>query len=127
MVELMKRSLRMLVGRSTLTYEELLTVLTEIEAVINSRTLTYMTASDLDEPFTPSHLIMGSRLWSLPDHMCDSDSDLDYNSNNKVVINKRAKHLQTILEHFWTRWKHEYLLDLRESHRHHPHCCTDSI
>ena len=38
----MKRCLKKSVGRSALTLEELNTVLTEIEAVINARTITYV-------------------------------------------------------------------------------------
>ena len=57
MVHLMKRCLRKLVGHTKLTYEELLTGVTEVELILNSRHLTYMSATNLDEPITPSHLI----------------------------------------------------------------------
>ncbi len=36
-------------------------------------------------------------------------------------------HLNTILEHFWKRWKKEYLLELREAHRHGKHCDKISL
>ena len=62
MVQLMKKCLRKLVGRAKLSYDELYTAVTEVEAILNSRPLTYVSASDLDEPLTPSHLIMGKRL-----------------------------------------------------------------
>ena len=32
-------------------------------------------------------------------------------------MNKRMKHLNFTLEQFWSRWKREYLLELRECHR----------
>ncbi len=50
-----KRCLRKIVGQGKLYYDELRTVLVEMEAVINSRPLTYLSAEDLDEPLTPSH------------------------------------------------------------------------
>ena len=34
-----------------------------------------------------------------------------------TTIEKRARHLRTLLGHFWARWKNEYLLSLREFHR----------
>ena len=97
-----------------MSYKELQTT---VEAILNSRLLTYISASDLDEPLTPSHLILGRRLLTLPDHLCQADFDPDYNTTSRVVLNKRMTYIQTILEQFWQRWKKEYLLELRESHR----------
>ena len=48
-VQLMKRCMRKLVGRAKLSYDELYTAVTEFEAILNSRPLTYVSASDLDE------------------------------------------------------------------------------
>ena len=76
----MKRCLRKLVGQAKLTYEELLTGVMEVELILNSRPLTYMSARDLDEPITPSHLILGRRLLNLPDCLCVNQEDEDYNS-----------------------------------------------
>ena len=67
MVRMTKRCLKKMVGRARLTYEELNTVVIEVEAVINSRPLSYVTADDLDQPLTPAHLLTGRRLLSLPD------------------------------------------------------------
>ena len=120
MVQLMKRCFRKLVGRARLSYEELYTAVTEVEAILNSRPLTVHSASDLDEPLTPSHLIMGKRLLAIPDHLCYSenmDSDPDYSTSSRVTLNRRVLYLNTILQHFWTRWKQEYLLELRELQR----------
>ena len=76
---------------------------------------------------TPSHLITGRRLWSLPDHLFDADSESDYSPNSRLIVNKRVRHLQTILEHFWNRWRREYLLELRENHRYHSHGRVDTV
>ena len=48
-----------MVGQAKLTYEELLTSVTEVELILNSRPLTYMSATDLEELLTPTHLING--------------------------------------------------------------------
>ena len=40
------------------SHDELLTALTEIEMVLNSRPLPCISADDLKEPLTPSHLLV---------------------------------------------------------------------
>ena len=45
-----------------LNYEELETIVLEIEAVVNSRPLSYLHDDELLEPLTPSHLMYGRRL-----------------------------------------------------------------
>ena len=107
-----------MVGRAKLTYEELVTEVAEVELILNSRPLTYISGEDMDEPLTPSHLICGRRLMSLPDHLCYTNSDdEDYRPRTSTTFTKRVKYLNAIIENFWTRWRHEYLLELRESHR----------
>ena len=59
-----KRCLRKVLGRASLSYDELLTLVIEVEAVLNSRPLSYVSTEDLDEPLTPSHLLVGYRILS---------------------------------------------------------------
>ena len=66
MVRSTKRCLRKIVGQAKLSYDELLTALTEVEMVLNSRPLMYVSADDFEEPLTPSHLLIGRRVMSLP-------------------------------------------------------------
>ena len=61
MIKSMKRCLRKTVGRSKLSYDELLTTLAEVEMILNSRPLSYISSDDTEEPLTPSHLVMGRR------------------------------------------------------------------
>ena len=60
----MKRCLRKVVGKSKLTYEELETVIVEIEGVLNSRPLCYVYDDPSNDVLTPSHLVRGERLLS---------------------------------------------------------------
>ncbi|XP_070384802.1 uncharacterized protein [Dermacentor albipictus] len=68
MVRSVKTSLKKVLGNSYCNFEELTTILTEIEAVINSRPLTYVcTEANEPEPLATSHFLVGKRLTTLPD------------------------------------------------------------
>ena len=118
MVKSTKRCLRKTVGRAKLTYDELLTAVTEVEMILHSRFLSYVSTEDVEEPLTPSNLIIGRRVLTLPNTMSYSedvsDDDLDLSLE---TLGKRMKHLNKTLDHFWKRWRLEYLVQLWESHR----------
>ena len=54
-----KKPFKKILGRSTLSFDELRTVLVEIEGVVNSRPLTYLYDESISYPLTPSDLIYG--------------------------------------------------------------------
>jgi len=116
MIKSMKRCLKKTVGRSKLSYDELLTTLAEVEMILNSRPLSYISSDDTEEPLTPSHLIMGRRVLNLPDSILYHDEDEDF-TVSQDVLTKRMKYLSRVLSHFWRRWRNEYLLSLRDCHR----------
>lgn len=115
LIRSVKRCLKKIIGKSRLTHEELLTVITEVEMVINSRPLSYITQDDLEEPITPSHLLIGRRLISLPEHLC-CDEEEEF-SVTPQLLSRRMSFISRIIGQFWIRWKREYLLELREAHR----------
>ncbi len=114
MISTVKRCLRKVLGNAKLNFEELTTVLTEIECTINSRPLTYQ-YDDLVEALTPSHLLCGRRISPLSENIDTSfdESDNELQSN----MTKRFSYLSRKLNHFWNRWRKEYLVDLREFHK----------
>ena len=81
-----KLCMKKTIGKANLTYDELLTVTTEVEAMLNLRLLTYINADDLGEPLTPSHLILDYQVLSLPDPFAPPPHDLDYNQTPKFSI-----------------------------------------
>jgi hypothetical protein len=106
-----KACLKKVLGNAKLTFDELLTVVIEVEGTLNSRPLTY-TYEELDEDvLTPSHLIHGRRLKSMP------DENIEEAVENETNCSKRFRHLTLRLVHFWNRWRKEYLTDLREFHK----------
>ena len=113
--ERMKRCLKKIIGKAKLTYDELSTALTEVEAILNSRPLSYVSSEDLQEPLTPSHLLTGRHILSLPDVTATtgSDGDEDFELTSQE-IHVRLHNLNSALDQFWSRWRDEYLLQLRE-------------
>ena len=111
-----KLCLKKCVGTARISSDELHTVLVEIEGVLNSRPLTYQYPDSLTEPLTPSHLVTGRRLLQLPTGSEGNDEDEeDFYQRDK--LHKRSSYISKLLDHYWNRWKHEYLVDLREHHR----------
>ena len=65
-VRSMKRCLKKILRYARLSYEKLLTYLIRVEEVLNSRPLTYV-YPEQDEQLTPSHLVLGWRILTVPD------------------------------------------------------------
>ena len=53
LVQTVKRSLRKILFRASVTYEELETVLVNVEGIVNSCPLTYIYDDDVEEVITP--------------------------------------------------------------------------
>ena len=68
---------------------------------------------EFDKALTPSHLICGRRLESLPDREV---KDVTEENLDRNLLLKRQEFIAKLLNHWWNRWNHEYLVDLRESH-----------
>ena len=68
LIGLVKRRLKKMIRNTLLNAIELQTILTEIEATLNSHPLTYP-YTDINDgpPLTPSHFLCGHRLLTLPD------------------------------------------------------------
>ena len=111
MVGLLKRILRKILANARLDYEELLTVVTEVESTLISRPISYVYAEETEEPICPSHLVTGKRLTSLPEYQ---ETDLLPDNESLVTLTQRYQYVCTLLKHFWKRFSREYLVDLRE-------------
>ena len=112
MIKSTKRCPRKMIGQAKFAYDELLTAVVEVEAILNARPLTYVSMDDLEEPMTPSHLLYGCRLLSLPENLsyCEPLDDKDFELT-PTQMTKRVKHLNNVLNHFWKCWRQEYLTE----------------
>lgn len=96
-----KRHLRRVAGNTKLTFEEYSTIVTQIEACLNSRPLCPLPDSDDGiEVLTPGHFLIGRPLEALP------DSSISYPPNNGLC---RWHLCQALVRQFWQRWSSEYL------------------
>ena len=94
------------------------TVVIEIEAILNDRPLTYISTDVNDEePLTPAHLLYGRRITPLPNETLQGDEINDPSFDEIQGRQRDAKHLVILLQHFYKRWRQEYLTSLREFHR----------
>ncbi|GFX37155.1 DUF5641 domain-containing protein [Trichonephila clavipes] len=94
---------------SKFSYEELLTLITQIEAILNSRPLTPL-SSDVDdlEVLTPAHFLIGRPITAIVE-----PSLLQCESNRLNVWQRITKSVQTI----WKRWSLSYLNSLQQRNR----------
>ena len=93
-VKSMKTHLKKVIWTVKLNFEELTTILAQIEACLNSRPLTPMTTTDGEEveALTPGHFLIGKPLCALP-HPAIPDK-------NPSLL-KRWRLCQYIIQHFW--------------------------
>ena len=115
-VRSVKRCLKKVLNNLRLDYEHMLTLLAQIQVVINNRPLTFMYDEPGEEVLTPNHLLFGRKI-NLESYGQPENFDVN------IDVNKQYKHLETVLNHFWKRWHQEYLIELRE----HQRCKAKSI
>ncbi|XP_035214816.1 uncharacterized protein LOC118188493 [Stegodyphus dumicola] len=100
LVQMIKKLLRRVLGKALLSYEEMLTILCDAEANINSRPLTYESEDSTDLcALTPSMFIQDVRTEGVP--------DLD--SLDKINLSKRWRYHQKLRVEFRKRFRDEYL------------------
>ena len=91
----------MLVKEQLLSDESLLTLMAEVERVLNNRPLTPVSDDPNDlEPLTPNHLLLQKSNESLP---------LGTFNEKDCYSRRRWRQIQYLANIFWTRWLKEYL------------------
>ncbi|XP_011052520.1 PREDICTED: uncharacterized protein LOC105144954 [Acromyrmex echinatior] len=96
-----KYHLRRTIGETRLTFEEISTLLAQVEACLNSRSM-HALSDDSDDltALTPDHLLIGAPLLVIPEPSL---------SDKKENLLSRWQLVQRMRDHFWQRWSREYL------------------
>jgi len=100
-----KLQLKKVVGNQVYTLEELMTLITRIEGVLNSRPLVAM-STDLNDlsVITPGNFLIGKPLMTIPEH---DIVDIPQNRRKRWQLVRQAFHS------FWKRWSREFLHTLQ--------------
>jgi len=94
-VKSMKYHLRRTLGSHIATYDELATLLAEIEACLNSRPLCTLSEDPFSQTYlSPGHFLIGEPLTELP--------AIDYTNVNCTRLSRWQTYQQ--LQQFWQRW-----------------------
>lgn len=100
-----KHHILRVIGTNSVSHEDMFTLFAQVEGCLNSRPLTPMSEDPDDlEPLTPAHFLVGSSLQSVPE------------PDWRLVPTNRLKQYQVVqqrLQHFWDRWKREYICQLQ--------------
>lgn len=105
-VKSFKHHLRRILNNTTLSYEELQTLLIQIEAVLNSRPLCPLSSDPNDiNTLTPGHFLTGGPLNAIPE-----PSVLEVKENRL----NRWQYLEKLNQDFWQSWTREYLAELQQ-------------
>ncbi|GIX87672.1 reverse transcriptase [Caerostris extrusa] len=101
------------IGQGPFDFEELTTIMTELECVLNNRPITYET-NELGEPrcLTPSLFLLPGRDNGLPEHFLEIFNKVV----DRATLTRRKKYQSRLLKQLWTEWKEQYLLQLRTAH-----------
>ena len=114
LVGLIKAPLKKVLGSALLSWDELVTILTEVQRIVNDRPLTYVGDGDDMPPLTPNSLL-GER------YIADVEDDALESPIGHHQANVRFRYLNRLREHFLQRWTCEYLLGLRYFHQSRSH------
>lgn len=104
-VKAVKTHIYRVVGDQLLTYEEFSTLLTQIEALLNSRPLCRLIADPVaPEALTPAHFLTLTPLRGFPSESLEN-----------IPLNRldRFQLIDSMIQSFWNRWRLKYLTSLQ--------------
>ena len=117
MVGIVKGCLQKSLFKRFLSWDELVTVLLEVEQCVNNRPLTYV-ASELPDllPLTPNHLLKGEITRIMPPISTEDKLDPQYLDYDALKLNLHYSKLSETIQKFVQVWAKDYLTALKEKH-----------
>ncbi|KAL0803434.1 hypothetical protein ABMA28_017281 [Loxostege sticticalis] len=104
-IKSIKHHMKRVIGNTVLTYEEMYTVVVQIESILNSRPITPMTRDFDDMSYlTPGHFLTGSPLTTYP------EINLADEPIGRLSFWKQCTKMQQC---FWKQWHKQYLVMLQ--------------
>ena len=91
-------------------FEELQTKFTEVKLIINNATLAYVYPNTIKTYLTPILLLFVRQL------LCYSNTTSAV-IRNVAVLSRTNDRINRFSNHFWHRWRHEYVVNLRQTQR----------
>jgi hypothetical protein len=103
-IKSIKYHLKRVIGDTSVTYEEMYTLLTGVEACLNSRPLTPMSPDPTDfSVLTPAHFLIGEPMTA------PLEPNLEELKINRL---SRWQRIEQLRQQFWRRWIREYIPQL---------------
>ena len=109
MIRSIRKIMHALLSEQKVSDESFVTVLTEVEAIINSRLLTPVSVDPAsNEPLTPNHLLLVGRTPDLAWGVFKREDS---------YVRRRWRQIDYLANQFWIRWTREYLQTLQVRHK----------
>lgn len=108
-VKAVKFHLRRVLDQHKLIFEEFYTLITQIEAILNSRPLCALSSDpELYDALTPAHFLIGEPT------MIMQEASIDHLQINRL---NRYQFIQRLNSSFWKRWQLEYISSLQQRNK----------
>lgn len=107
-IKSVKTHLRAVTNETLLSFEELYTILTQIEAILNSRPLCPLSSASEELEVLTGHFLIGTSLLALPE---ESVLHIPTNRTNRYQL------LTQLQQSFWKRWSKEYVTQMQQHNK----------
>ena len=110
-IKSMKRQFHWTVGAAKMSFEGFTTLITQIEAILNSLSPTDSPSSDANDPsaLIPAQFLIGRPLTASPEP----------SQEDNRTLSRRFKSINNIVRQFWKKWSVDYLTTLQHRRKWH--------